>query len=147
VFVRQLLDDGGQARLDAAFANPPTTSEQVLEPTTYLRGEGALPVPAPQPDGALANKGVIGAFVLRELLASGGVSGRITDKAVEGWGGDSYVTWHDDQERSCIRATFVGDTPADTGEIADALEEWRSSSDGTVERAADGGSVTIARCA
>jgi hypothetical protein len=147
VFVNALLDDGGQARLDAAFASPPSTSEQVLDPSVYLRGEGAVPVATPTPDGAQSNKGVIGAFLLRELLASGGVSGREVDTAVTGWGGDAYVTWHDDQARSCIKATFAGDTPTDTDEIATALEDWRSDSGATVDRSPDGGSVTVVRCA
>ncbi len=45
-FVAAVLDDGGQARLDAAFEEPPTTSEQVVEPGTFLAGEGAVEVAA-----------------------------------------------------------------------------------------------------
>src|SRR4051794_20602573 len=145
--VERVLDVGGQARLDASFAAPPTTSEQVLDPDVYVRGEGAVPVPTPTPDGALSNKGAIGALLLRELLSSGNVSGRAVDAAVGGWGGDAYVTWHDDQGRSCIKATLVGDTPTDTEEIALALDAWKAKSDAAIERAADGSSVTLARCA
>jgi hypothetical protein len=145
--VKRVLDVGGQARLDASFAAPPTTSEQVLEPDVYVRGEGAVPVPTPTPDGALSNKGAVGALLLRELLSSGNVSGRAVDAAVKGWGGDAYVTWHDDQGRSCIRATLVGDTPTDTEEIAVALDAWKARSLATIDRAPDGSSVTLARCA
>jgi hypothetical protein len=35
-FVESLLDDGGQARLDSAFGTPPTTSEAVLDPPTFI---------------------------------------------------------------------------------------------------------------
>ena len=36
-----ILAAGGQARLDAAFAGPPETSEHLLHPEVYLRGEEA----------------------------------------------------------------------------------------------------------
>ena len=147
VFVKRLLASGGQVQLDAAFASPPTTSEQILDPSVYLRGEGAVPVATPAPDGTLSNQGVIGAFLLRELLSAGGVAGREADTAVEGWGGDAYVTWIDAQSRSCIKATFVGDTATDTAEIGTALDDWKSGSGATVDRAPDGSSVTLARCA
>jgi hypothetical protein len=147
VLIRALLAAGQQARLDAAFGAPPTTSEQVLDPSVYLRGEGAVPVATPTPDGTVSNKGAIGAFLLRELLSSGGLPDREVAKAVQGWGGDAYVTWHDGQGRSCIKATLVGDTAADTAEIATALDDWKTGAGAAVDRAADGSAVTLSRCA
>jgi hypothetical protein len=126
--VATILDDGGQATLDAAFVTPPTTSEQALEPDAFLEGDNALEVPDPQTDeGAVAiDQGVIGALGLAEILGfSPGILPGPLDPAVEGWGGDRYVAWDDlDGSGTCLQAVFVGDTPDDTAEIASALRDW-----------------------
>ncbi len=44
--VQAILDAGQRARLDAAFQQPPTTSEQVIDPSKFLAGEPAVPVAA-----------------------------------------------------------------------------------------------------
>ena len=51
LFVDTLLRDGGQPTVDAAFADPPVTSEQVVFGDLYLDGEAAAPVADP---GAVA---------------------------------------------------------------------------------------------
>jgi len=131
LLVNAILDAGGRARLDSAFQQPPTTSEQVIEPDKFLEGEGAVPVAAPAADGAVQNKGALGAFMFEEILLG---SSRTSDvnNAVTGWGGDSYVTWVDASGKACLRDTFVGDTPGDTKELADALNEWAPDVDATV---------------
>ena len=52
--------------------------------------------------------------------------GRGVEEAVEGWGGDTYVTWVDGSGKTCLRDSFVGDTPDDTQQLADALNQWAS---------------------
>jgi hypothetical protein len=121
--VNAILDAGQQPRLDAAFQQPPTTSEQVIDPDKFLNGEGAVPVPFPTADGALSNKGVLGAFMLEELLLGSRHTNDV-DNAVAGWGGDAYVTWADPGGKTCLRDTFVGDTPNDTEQLAQALSDW-----------------------
>ncbi|MEX2660013.1 MAG: hypothetical protein WD232_09970, partial [Acidimicrobiales bacterium] len=64
VLVEALLEEGGEARVDAAFDEPPTTSEQVIDPERYLAGEGPLPVPAPPADGAVIDEGSYGQLTL-----------------------------------------------------------------------------------
>ena len=57
-----LLASGGEDRVNAAFEAPPTTSEQVLDPSTYVDGaEPAVPVPEPAADGKVEDRGVYGA--------------------------------------------------------------------------------------
>jgi hypothetical protein len=124
-----LLGDGGQSRLDAAFAQPPVTSEALLQPDTYLRAEGAAVVPAPVADGAELDRSVIGAMGLAQILGElSPVLAGFGDlpESVDGWGGDAYVAWVD-ADRVCVRANLVGDTPADTSEIGAALQEWAAS--------------------
>ena len=125
--VDDILESGGQARLDASFATPPVTSEALIDPATYLAGQGPVAVAAPTADGEEIDRHVLGAFGLAQLLGEasailGGIGD--TDEAVIGWGGDAYVAWADGDDRACVRINIIGDTPEDTDEIADALEFW-----------------------
>ena len=137
--VAALLDAGGRERLDAAFALPPTTSEQVLDPSLFLAGEAAVPVTAPAADGEVVDQGSFGQFYLLALV-SGAVDSATAREAAIGWGGDAYVSWRDG-DRSCARIAFAGDSPADAAEIADALSEWASAQpDASVD---DGGDAVV----
>jgi len=129
--VQAILDAGDRPRLDSAFQQPPTTSEQVIDPDKFLDGEGAVAVAAPAADGAAQNKGALGAFMFEEILL-GSSRTRDIDEAVTGWGGDSYVTWTDASGKACLRDTFVGDTTDDTQELADALKDWAGGVNATV---------------
>jgi hypothetical protein len=124
--IEALLDEGGQARLDATFGAPPTTSEALLDPPTFVAGQAVVPVPPPVADGVEIDRNVLGALGLAQVLGEityllGGI-GDLPD-SVAGWGGDQYVAWTDG-ERICLRANFAGDTADDTAEIGDALQSW-----------------------
>lgn len=124
-FVNELLRSGGAPVLDASFSNPPTTSEQVIDPERFLAGEEALPVTVPPADGEVVEQGTLGQLVLEMMLttAVGSASARV---AADGWGGDQYVTWLTTDGRTCIRDDLVMDTGIDLIELADALEQWAS---------------------
>jgi hypothetical protein len=143
VLVDHILEEGGQPRLDEAFAEPPITSEQVLEPEVFIDGEGPRAVTPPTADGAVASQGAFGAFLLGLVLRDE-ISGSDAREAVDGWGGDAYVAWADG-DRSCIRASFVGDSEDDTGEIASALEAWAEETEAEVS-SGGGDAVTVTRC-
>jgi hypothetical protein len=142
--VNAILDAGQQPRLDAAFQQPPTTSEQVIDPDKFLNGEGAVAVPFPTADGTVSNKGVLGAFMLEELLL-GSMRTNQVDNAIAGWGGDSYVTWASPAGKTCLRDTFVGDTPNDTAQLVQALSEWAPDA-GAVVNATPGQPGTFTVC-
>jgi len=144
--VDDLLDTGGQSRLDGSFAAPPLTSEQVFDPELYVAGEGAVAVPAPAADGEAAHVGVLGALVLREMLFDSLPSSAQVQRAIAGWGGDSYVTWIDSAGNACLRDTFVGDTPGDTLELVQAITEWGADHDAVVDAPTDG-PATFTVCA
>ena len=121
------LAGGGLDELDAAFDAPPLTSEQVLFPTRYERREPAVEVSPPSADGAVVDRGVLGALMIDTLL-TGGIDSLYGDglgDAADGWGGDAYVTWRDAAGRSCARFRVVGDTPADTAELQVAFVDWQ----------------------
>jgi hypothetical protein len=136
--VNAIIAEGGQAAVDAAFEDPPTTSEQYLFPPLYLAGEEAIEVALPAADSDdVIYEGTFGALGLL-LLTDGDVD------AVQGWGGDGYVVWRDG-DRTCARATFVGDTDADTDEITSALQDWAEGHD-DAEVVEGDGDVTFTSC-
>jgi len=121
-FVQALLDDGGRARLDHAFADPPATTEQVMHPDRYLAHEGARPVAEPAADGTVADDGVLGELGLGLVLDSA-VRHDAAVVAAAGWGGDRYVTWTVGSQ-TCVRWNIVMDTDRDTTELLAALRPW-----------------------
>jgi len=139
-FTTAVFEVEGQARLDAAYAEPPTTSEQLLHPEAYLRGEAITAVTAPKPDGEEIDAGVIGELVLLLILNESGVSG---EQAAAGWGGDRYVAWRDGDE-TCVRIVVAMDTPRDGLELRRALDRLADERDGVQVRGT--GPFTVTSC-
>jgi hypothetical protein len=152
-FVDELIDDGGQQALDAAFGAPPRTSEQVIDPATYEAGEGGIDVPVPPVVGQVVDQGVAGQFLIQVVLADALDAGRAREAAA-GWGGDSLVAWRDG-ERPCATLAAVGDDPSETAELRGAFEAWAAergaAGTGTVPDVTIGpdgdGPVTVQACA
>ncbi len=131
-----LLDAEGQAALDAAFEEPPVTSEQVLDPERFLAGEGAEEVAPPPADGAVVEDGLFGVGTLFVLLTEAVGPGDARD-AIDGWAGDWFVSW-DDGDSTCVRADFLMDDDQDADELEDALDAWLDGpADGELDRTAD----------
>jgi hypothetical protein len=128
VFTTAVFDAEGQVRLDAAYAAPPTTSEQLLHPEAFLAGEGGDEVEPPTTDGGaeVIDEGVIGELVLLLILNESGVSGQ---QAAEGWGGDRYVAWRDGDE-TCVRFRVAMDSPQDDAELRRALDRLADEREG-----------------
>ncbi len=141
--VEALLREGGPERLDAAFVDPPTTTEAVLHPERFLAGEQPKPVGDPEPDGEPVDGGVLGELVLRLVLQSS-LDRASAARAAEGWGGDRYVAWFD-EDRLCVRAAVVMDTPADREELVAGLRRWADRHPGAAVAAGD--PVVLTRCA
>lgn len=141
--VEALAEAGGEARVDAAFDAPPTTSEQVVEPDLYLDAERPLPVEAPAADGEVIDEGTYGMLTLGITLGDA-LDQETARQAAEGWGGDAYVVWAE-QEQTCLRAAFRMDTADDLAELTDAWEAWaQEHPDADVEEG--DGTVTVTAC-
>jgi hypothetical protein len=140
--VSHLLDVGGQEALDAAFARPPTTTEQVLVPERYVQQSGATTLSRPSEpalDGwsTVADEGVLGALGLRLLLV--GADDDLAVEAVDGWAGDRYVTVRGKRE-SCTRVDVLLDDTEARELLAEALEvEWVPETDAVVRPTGDRG--------
>lgn len=132
VLVEAILAHGG----DEAFADPPTTSKQVLRPETYLAREPALEVPPPPADGEILVEGMFGqaAIVVMLYLV---VGPRAAEEAGHGWAGDWFVAWEADG-RSCVRVDAEMDDAVEADELDDAWQRWaRTMPDAEAERLAD----------
>lgn len=125
IFVGAVAAEGGERAVDAAFDDPPTTSEQVLFPPLYTAREPRVEVPAPPAEGEVVDEGVVGALFWFGLFTTGDtpVAPQDAFRAVQGWGGDWAVTWTEG-DAACVRVDSVGDTPEDTGELEDAMRAW-----------------------
>lgn len=148
VFVGQLIAEGGERSVDAAISDPPDTSEQFLFPELYLEREPRIEVPVPPAEGEVVDDFVIGALFLFGLFTIDGAPVNQVDavRAVDGWGGDWAVVWTDG-DLACVRADFVGDTSADTGEIEDALSTWSEETGVGQVSTTDDGRVRLESCA
>ena len=136
--VSAIVDAGGRARLDTAFAKPPLSTEQVIEPDRFLSGDRPRPVAIPKADQPAFDDGEIGELFLILMLRSelGTAEAR---RAARGWGGDRYVAWRDGA-RTCVRMDFVMDNPKETEELVKALRRWAEERRGSATSA--GSSVT-----
>lgn len=142
-FVDALAELGGERRIDQAFREPPTTSEDILDPEGWLEGREVLEVPDPAAEGEIIDEGVYGESTL--VLTLEPVLGtEDATKAADGWGGDRYVAWRTPQGGACVRATFAMDTPADLAELTRSLREWAAERGARIARG--DGTITFTSC-
>ncbi|MCS6836209.1 MAG: hypothetical protein NZ750_09355 [Anaerolineae bacterium] len=143
-FVRALFRQGGWGAVNAAYANPPRTTEQVFHPQKYLGGEEGQPVSQRDASAALGQgwtlveDGVLGQFFLREWLRT--QLGRDqAHRAASGWGGDAYHLYEDGSGRSVIAFASVWDNRDERDEFAQALRAMLEARQGRALQArADG---------
>jgi hypothetical protein len=98
IFEAELLQRGGQKMAFAgAFANPPRSTHEVMEPRAYLDGERLLPLHLPELQAAIRSQyevydgGGFGALDVRALLKQYGEKRAGTELAAA-WRGGVYVT-------------------------------------------------------
>ena len=124
-FVAAVMGARGADTRAQLYANPPTTTEQVLHPERYLAGEQAVDVRVPEALGTAAwtaaSTTTVGEFDVVELLWSLG-SGRAT-AAGAGWGGGRARLWRRGEDTATSLALEF-DTPADAAEACAALADW-----------------------
>jgi hypothetical protein len=129
-FVVELYREGGFAAIDAAWANPPRSTEHILHPDRYLAGDApqivAL-VPLTATLGAgweLVDEDIMGEFYLRQYLAQQ-LPASAVGRAAAGWGGDRYAVYHNAAAGALVMALrLVWDTPADALEFAAAYADY-----------------------
>jgi len=132
LFAEHLYNRGGWEAVNAAYANPPVTTEQILHPEKYPADK---PVPVELPELALVlgdgweqiDDNVLGEWYTYLMLAHGeDPAGRLDEdlafSAAEGWGGDRYEVWvQRETGQVVLLMKLVWDTPQDKDEFAAAF--------------------------
>jgi hypothetical protein len=132
---------GGFKGVDALFANPPDSTEQVLHPEKFAAREApvtvAFPADLAQRLGAgwkVSLEDTLGEFQLEILLRQGGATG--TKAAAAGWGGDRVALLQGPDGALGVVLDTVWDTDADAVEYAAALDSLLTRIKATGRRAA-----------
>lgn len=144
-FVVDLYREGGFAAIDAAWADPPRTTEHILHPDRYLAGDAPQIVAlAPLTDtlGAgweLIDEDILGEFYLRQYLVQQ-LPAAAVDRAATGWGGDRYAVYWNEADGALVMALRLAwDSPEDALEFAEAYPDYPAGLfDAAAEPQADG---------
>src|SRR5438105_1899714 len=144
-YVQSVLSSAGQARLDQAFASPPTTTEQILHPDRWLAGDQPAPVAQPKADAAVIDKGVLGELGF-DLVLQKVVGVDETRAALADWGGDQYVAW-DASGRTCLRDTVTAGGAGSAAAMQRALRDYTRRRSGATLTGAAPDPMTLTVCA
>lgn len=132
-FALELYRSGGTAALDAAWANPPRSTEQIMHVDRYRAGDTPQIVtsePLTDTLGAgweLIDDGTFGEYYLNAYLQQQ-LPTTAAKRAAAGWGGDHYVVfWNEDEEALVMALRLVWDTPDDAIEFAAAYPFYAGS--------------------
>ena len=126
-FIEALMTRGGQAAVDAAFRNPPRSTEQILHPGRY---PGDAPRSVTVPDLAqrlgagweAIDRQDVGEEDLQTLLGLR-LSSDVVAQAATGWDGGQYVAWAGGTHTAVLMKT-VWDSPGDAAQFASAMGDW-----------------------
>lgn len=128
-FVHQAYADQGWASVDALYADPPVSTEQILHPERYPN-DGPIILDLPGLDQALGNgwqeidSGTFGEWYTRLMLMEY-IDEKTAETAAEGWGGDRYLAYFNETEGKGAMVLFSAwDRPLDATEFSDAFESY-----------------------
>jgi hypothetical protein len=127
-FVLPMQISGGWPAVDAAFASPPETTEQILHPAKYASGEAAVDVDLPDDLAGRMGSGwsVINENTMGEHQTAIWLGSPTTAAAAEGaagWGGDRIVVLGGPADAWAIAWHTVWDTDADAAEFEDTAAD------------------------
>ena len=132
-FVEAIHEEGGNAAVDQALRDPPTTSEQILEPDDWPERDDGVEVDAPEADGEVVEEATAGQFLIHAL------AGLSEEEPTPEWDGDNTVLWRDGDE-DCLRMAIAGDVPA----LEAGLTPWAEQAGAELE--VDGDLLVVTSC-
>ncbi len=121
-FVLALYKAGGWEKVNAAYVNPPLTTEQILHLEKYLEGESFVlvnSIPLNSSDWNLVKTDRFGEHFIRVML-SRHIPRDDAAKAAEGWHGDNF-TYYEKGESRLFTWKIVWDTERDSVEFFDSF--------------------------
>jgi hypothetical protein len=112
--------------VDAMFARPPLSTEQVMHPEKYRANEKPIVVkhgPLPSLKGwKPVYVNVLGELLFGVVLKQHGIAKETADRAAAGWGGDRFVLYENGDDEVAVDLS-TWDADADALEAIDALAE------------------------
>ena len=123
--IQALLQEGGNAKVDAAFANPPTLDGQLVQPSSYQPGLPVQKVTAPTvPSGAktVAPATPFGQVPLLEMLGYE-VGFNSAWQSLQGWTADEAVAY-DQFGRTCVGVSVLADSSNDAATLGQVGTQW-----------------------
>lgn len=124
LFVAQLYREGGFDAVDAAFLDPPTSTEQIMFPDRYRDDDEPVKVTVEVRPGDGWRKAAsyeFGAFDLDQLLQPLGDS--TASEAADGWSGGAVRSWTRGN-RTAVAAVLRFDSDDDAAQACAALPRW-----------------------
>ncbi len=125
-FVSRLYASGGWDAVNAAYADPPASTEQILHPDKYLAREVPDVVEPPQIVAALGSgwtdreETTLGEAWIGVWLSGIGVDRTAADVGAAGWGGDRIVIAGGPEGAWALAWRFSWDAPVEAREFATA---------------------------
>jgi hypothetical protein len=128
-FVAALRRRQPWSAIDAAFARPPRSTEQILHPERYLADDHPVPLEVSAPPVlrgfSVAHETVWGELGFQLFLRAHGVDAATAVQAAAGWGGDRAIVLARGGDRRPARAAGISrsewDSEADAIEAEEAL--------------------------
>lgn len=126
-FISSLLQAGWWPAVNAAYLDPPSSTEQILHPDKYV----SLPRDEPRtvwlPDlreelegWRLITQDVMGELLLRAHLDQYLPDTQEAESATAGWGGDMAAVWRDSEEREVLVMRIYWDSIAEAIEFSES---------------------------
>ena len=134
-FVQALYDEGGWEAVDAAYANVPVSTEQILHPERY---PADVPVPVELPDllpvlgegWRELDRNVMGEWYTYLILGYGidsptQIEDAVAAEAAAGWEGDTYLVYYNDATGQTVMVLrTLWDSNADALQFSDAFHDY-----------------------
>lgn len=134
-FVESLYDDGGWEAVDAAYADVPVSTEQILHPDRYPDDKPVLvELPDLLPvlgDGWVElDRNVMGEWYTYLILAksvdtAAQIEANTALAAAEGWGGDAYAIYYNEATKQIVVVIdWIWDRDRDASEFTEAFVDY-----------------------
>jgi hypothetical protein len=134
-FVHSLYDRGGWAAVDAAYANPPVSTEQIMHPDRY---PSDLPLAVELPDIASLlgdgwveiSDGIMGQWSTYLVLTESKdlaeqLPVEVARRAAAGWGGDAFAAFiYQETGQVFLLHRWLWDSRADAAEFWEAFSDY-----------------------
>lgn len=134
-FVKFLYKRGNWAEVNRAYANPPTSTEQILHPEKFIARENPIPASGPPLESALggdwklltnSSLGEWTTFLILGYNADLGsqLPDNVAAPAAAGWGGDRYQVYYSPSlDQTALAVHWVWDTKKDATEFETAIKK------------------------